>query len=129
MKNRGAAALLLLGGCAAQFAWKHIDAPSGAVWNASQALLLVLVITLLGVCYRRSLEMVAVCALLAVVQGLTAYCHIAWAFKQWKVLPGQGICSAKFDMPLGAIACAIFAWIAIGMLDRMRKEKSGGDLG
>ena len=98
-------------------------APPGAIWNASQALMLVFVLALLGVCYRASKEMLAVCLTLAAVQALTAYCHIAWVFGPWPVLPGQGTCSAKLNMPLVFIAGAIILWIAIGMLDRMRTKE------
>ncbi len=69
--HRATAAALLLVGGAAQFAWHHVP-PSAApdVWNACQALLLLLALALVGVAYPSGWVRAA-CALLGAYQALT----------------------------------------------------------
>lgn len=102
---------MLLLGAVAHFAWKWAPPEAQAdVWNASQALLVLALLTATAVHHPR---LRAVCALLACGQALTAGCSIAWLAQPWEVLPGQAQCTALLDAPLGTIGLWLTAMMAL----------------
>lgn len=118
------AAGLLLIGTVAQFGWHHapVDA-QGDVWNASQALLVLL---LLGLCANayRSIWMLSVVLLVGAWQALTAVCSLAYLAAPWPVLPGQAQCSAAVDFPLGAVGLWL-ALLLIALISQRGHQKGG----
>lgn len=121
------AAALLLIGTVAQFGWHHAPAEAQAdVWNASQALLILL---LLGLCANayRSRWMAAAALLVGVWQGMTAACSLTYLAAPWHVEPGQAQCSAALNFPLGAVGL----WLALLLiaLIAQRGHQAGGGHG
>ena len=119
-----AAAVLLVGGLA-QYAWKH--APAAAqpdVWNASQALLAMLLLALLANAYRSG-WLWAAAGLVAVWQALVAGCSLLYLAAPWPVHAGDEQCSARLDLPLGAIGLWLLLLLAAAMSQRI--ERGEGD--
>ena len=118
------ATALLLIGTLAQFGWHHAPVDAQAdVWNASQALLIML---LLGLCANayRSLWMAATALLVGAWQAMTATCSLAYLAAPWPVEPGQAQCSAALDLPLGAVGM----WLALLLIAviSQRGSQAGG---
>lgn len=112
------AALLLLLGALAHYGWKHAPAHAQAdVWNAGQALLIIVLLGVLAAT-QRSAHLRLVCALLACGQALAAGCSLAWLWRSWPVLPGQAQCSAALDLPLGLIGLWLLALVALRINQR-----------
>lgn len=121
---RSVAMTLLLVGGLAQFAWRHVDPEAQAdVWNASQALLVLLLLALTVNAYR-SAWVTAAAALLGCWQMLTAGCSMAWLWKPWTVHPGQEQCSAALNVPLGAVGAWLLLLLAAGL--GMENSRRGG---
>jgi hypothetical protein len=120
-----AAGVLLVGGVA-QYAWKHaaIDAQAD-VWNVSQSMLNLVLLALLCHAYRSGWVW-ACAALVAVWQALTVGCSLLWLAAPWPVLPGQEQCSARFDVPLGAIGLWLLLLLAAAMSQRLEQQEGGG---
>lgn len=123
-----AAGLLLVGGVA-QYAWKHaaVDAQAD-VWNVSQAMVALLLLALVCNAYRSG--WVWACAgLVAVWQGMTAGCSLLWLAAPWAVQPGQEQCSARLDVPLGAIGLWLLLLLAAAMSQRIEQRGGGHGAG
>lgn len=117
---------LLAAGMAARYGWKH--APEWAqadVWNASLAIFIMLVLGLLAATYRRRVEVILVCAYLALLWAFTAGCSLLWLHEQWEVLPGQDQCDARFRLPLSVMGLFVGLVIII-MIRSARRERSTG---
>lgn len=111
---RGAAVALLLVGGLAQFGWHHAPAAAQAdVWNASQALLVLVLLAMVVNAYRSAWTWAAA-ALLGAWQLLTAGCSLAYLWKPWPVEPGQEQCSAALNVPLGAIGGWLLVLLIVG---------------
>ncbi len=120
-----AAALLLVGGVA-QYAWQHAPADAQAdVWNASQALFVLLLLALVANAYR-SAWVWASAALVGAWQGLTVGCSLLWLAAPWPVQPGGEQCSARFGLPLGAIGLWLLLLLAAAASQRIEQQKGGG---
>jgi hypothetical protein len=120
-----AAALLLVGGLA-QYAWKH--APLDAqvdVWNASQALLVLVLLALAANAYRSGWVWAAA-ALVGMWQAMVAGCSLLWLAAPWPVQPGEEQCSARLDIPLGAIGLWLLLLLAAAMSQRLEHRHGGG---
>jgi hypothetical protein len=120
-----AAGLLLVGGVA-QYAWKQaaIDAQVD-VWNISQAMVVLVLLGMVCNAYRSGWVW-ACAALVAVWQALTVGCSLLWLAAPWPVLPGQEQCSARFDVPLGAIGLWLLLLLAAAMSQRLEQPNGGG---
>lgn len=117
----GEAMALLLIGAAAQFGWHHVPADMQAdVWNACQALLALLLLTMVGNAYRGKVLLVAV--LLGVWQALTAACSVAYLVRPWRIEPGAGQCSSLLNWPIGAAE----AWLAMVLAWAIYREAGHG---
>ena len=119
MKHKATALALLLAGCAASYGWQFVPAQYvGAAWYISQSLWQVALLALLAVVYR-SLSVVLVCALLAVFSLMVAGCEAAFLVKPWPMNPGDELCSARLNYPLGLLG----AVIALGLVMSIVREK------
>lgn len=120
-KYRGVAVALLLVGGLAQFAWPHAPADAQAdVWNASQALLVLMLLALVANAYRSAWAWSAA-ALLGGWQMLTAGCSLAYLARPWPVEPTQEQCSAALNVPLGAIG----AWLLLLLVAGAARAEGG----
>lgn len=120
-----AAGLLLVGGVA-QYAWKHAPVDAQAdVWNVSQALLVLLCLALLANAYRTGWVWCAA-GLVGAWQALTAGCSLLWLAAPWPARPGDEQCSARFDLPLGAIGLWLLLLLAAALSQRIEKPEGGG---
>lgn len=119
-----AAAVLLVGGVA-QYAWKHapVDAQPD-VWNTSQAMLVLLLLAMVANAYRTGWVWAAA-ALVGLWQGLVAGCSLWWLAAPWQVQPGGEQCSARFDLPLGAIGLWLLLLLAGAMSQRIEQREGG----
>ncbi len=120
MKHRTTALALLLIGCAAAYGWQFVPSQYvGAAWYISQGLWQVVLLGLLAGLYR-SRAVVAVCALLAGFSGMVAGCEAAYLVNPWPMNPGDELCSARLNYPLGLLG----AVIALGLvLSIIREQK------
>lgn len=112
---------LLLVGAAAQFAWHHVPADAQAdVWNVCQAVLVILLLSMVANAYRG--RVIAVALMLGIWQALTAACSLAYLLKPWRIEPGAGQCSSALNWPLGAAQ----AWLALVLAAVIYKERRHG---
>lgn len=120
MKHKATALALLVIGCAAAYGWQMVpEQHLGAAWYISQSLWQVMLLALLAVVYR-SRAMVRVCALLSVFSIMVAGCETAYLIKPWAIKPGDELCSARLNYPLGLLG----AVIALGLvLSIIREQK------
>lgn len=110
---------MLLIGCAAAYGWQFVPTQYvGAAWYISQSLWQVVLLALLAAVYR-SLAVVLVCALLAVFSLMVAGCEAAYLVKPWAMNPGDELCSARLNYPLGLLG----AVIALGLVLSIIREK------
>ena len=120
-----AAAVLLVGGVA-QYAWQHAPVDAQAdVWNASQALLVLLLLALVANAYRSGWVWAAA-GLAGAWQLLTVGCSLLWLAAPWPVLPGAEQCSARLDVPLGAVGLWLLLLLAAAMSQRIEQQEGGG---
>lgn len=116
---------LLLVGATAQWGWKHAPVDAQAdVWNASQALLVLVTLAMLANAYRCR-WVLAVSALLGCLQASTAACSLAWLVRQWPVQPGDDQCDAALRFPLSAVGL----WLAALLVAGLAQRRGGGDHG
>jgi hypothetical protein len=120
VKHKATALALLVIGCAAAYGWQFVPAQYvGAAWYISQSLWQVVLLALLA-CVYRSRAVVLVCALLAVFSLMVAGCEAAFLVKPWPMNPGDELCSARLNYPLGLLG----AVIALGLvLSIIREQK------
>ncbi len=118
-----ALALLLVGG-AAGLGYHHARPEVAAdVWNASQAVLCLLLLGMVVLAYPGWPR--AVCALLASWQALAAGCSVAWIVKPWPVQPGQSQCSAALDMPITAVGVLLLVVLALRLDTELSHDPPG----
>jgi hypothetical protein len=111
---------LLLVGVVAQYGWRHAPVEAQAdVWNASQALLVLVTLAMLANAYR-SRWVLAVAALLGCMQASTAACSLAWLAQPWPVHPGDDQCDAALRFPLSAVGLWLAALLVAGLAQRRR---------
>lgn len=120
MKHKATALALLLIGCAAAYGWQFAPAQhAGAAWYISQGLWQVALLALVA-CTYRSWAVVVVCALLAAFGLMVAGCEAAYLVNPWSMNPGDELCSARLNYPLGLLG----AVIALGLvLSIIREQK------
>jgi hypothetical protein len=118
-----ASGLLLVGGVA-QYAWKHVPPEHQAdVWNVCQAVVILTLLALVLNAYR-SVWVLASVALVGSWQAMTVGCSLAWLYRPWPISPGQEQCSARLDIPLGAIGLWLLLLLAAAM-----SQRAGGEHG
>lgn len=121
-----AAGVMLVGGVA-QYAWKHATTDAQPdVWNVSQSMLVLVLLALLCNAYRSGWVWAAA-GLVAAWQAMTAGCSLMWLAAPWPVVAGEEQCSARFDVPLGAIGLWLLLLLAAAM--SQRTETEGGTHG
>lgn len=119
MKHRTTALVLLVIGCAAAYGWQMVpEQHLGAAWYISQSLWQVMLLALLA-CVYRSRAVVLVCALLACFSLMVVGCEAAYLVKPWPMNPGDELCSARLNYPLGLLG----AVIALGLVLSIIREK------
>ncbi len=119
MKHRTTALALLLIGCIAAYGWQIVpEQYVGATWYISQSLWQVMLLALLA-CVYRSRAVVLVCVLLSVFSLMVAGCEAAYIVKPWAINPGDELCSARLNYPLGLLG----AVIALGLVLSIIREK------
>ena len=119
MKHKRTALALLLIGCAAAYGWQFVPAQYvSAAWYISQSLWQVVLLALVASLYR-SRAVVLVCALLAVFSLMVAGCEAAFVIEPWPMNPGDELCSARLNYPLGLLG----AVIALGLVMSIVREK------
>jgi hypothetical protein len=101
---------LLVLGAALQFAWR-VAWNEAQAWNASQALLIMVLLAGWALAFRAR-WMLRTCALLGAWQLMTFGCSVAYLIRPWHNKPGQGQCSTALDLPLGAIGGCVALFMA-----------------
>lgn len=103
---RAAMALLLIGGLLS-YCWYWVPAQYGGfAWNISTSALVILLLLLVGMLLD-SVEVWAVVTLLAVFKATVIGCDVWYMVDPWPVRPGQALCSAYLNMPLGVIGLSV----------------------
>ena len=115
MRHRWTALVLLLAGAGACFAWQAYpkDAETIAlVMYASQAAFNALCLALLALAYR-SWAMAATCLMFAAFNVLLVGCSAAWFIAPWPDLPGDEMCSAGLNVPVGVGVSLLLLWVVL----------------
>jgi hypothetical protein len=103
MKHRNTALALLLVGMALSYGWQWApEELMGTAWNITTSVLVILLLALLGLVLA-SPEIWLVAALLAVFKLVVITCDVWYAVAPWPVKPGQALCSARLNLPLGVV--------------------------
>lgn len=101
---------LLVGLVACRFGWQLVPLEHRAdAWNVAQACAILGLLGLLALVYRSSVWVLAVLALGAAWQAMTAVCSVAYIVRPWQVLPNQEQCDAALDAPLSLFGL----WLAV----------------
>lgn len=120
MKHKATALAMLIAGCIASYGWQFLPPHfAGAAWYITQSLWQVLLLALLAAIYR-SAAVVLVCALLSVFSLMVAGCEAAFLVNPWPMNPGDELCSARLNYPLGLLG----AVIALGLVLSIIREKT-----
>lgn len=115
--RRDLAAGLLLILVAREHLWAYL--PPELQGIASKGLGALLVLVLLGVVWMQSerCKWLAAALLYGAWCSLqTLLCSLAYMAEPWDVLPGQGICSARIGIDLGALGLLIVAFLAYRLI-------------
>jgi hypothetical protein len=114
------AALLLLIAVMKSTAWQLSPTDAQAhVWNASGALAIAMLLSLLALTYM-SAEVWLVVALVSGIELQTAACSFWYLASPWVVKPGDELCSAGLHFPVGLVL--LWAFIVAAMCLRGIKK-------
>lgn len=119
MKHKTTALALLVAGLFAAYAWQVLP-DTRAVWQITQSLWQVGLLALLAALYR-SWAVVAVCALLSCFALMVAGCELAYKLKPWPMNPGDELCSAGLNYPLGLLGAVIALVLVVAIIREKRK--------
>ena len=93
-----------------RFGWRLVPEVNRAdAWNIAQACAVLALLGLLALVYRSSGWVLAVLALGAAWQAMTAVCSAAYIIRPWPVAPNQEQCDAALDAPLSLVG----VWLAV----------------
>lgn len=99
-------------------AWKVAPAADQAyVWNASGAIAAALFLGLLGLVFM-SAEVWLVVALAAGIELQTAACSIWFLHSPYVIKPGEELCSAGLQFPVGLVLLWCYACVAMHLRGR-----------
>jgi hypothetical protein len=109
LRHPKAAFGLLVAGLLLSYCW--FWAPpvhQGEVWNIATSALVIYLLGMIGLAFN-SAEVWVVGVTIAFFKVVVMACSTWYIFAPWEVAPGQELCSAKFNLPLGIIGLAIGA--------------------
>lgn len=113
MKHPRAALALLLPGMGLTYAWHWVpDELAGYAWNISASLLVVFLLAVIGIVFA-SVEVWAVCALLAMLKLMVVGCDVWYMVDPWPAKLGDDLCSARLNMPLGVVGLSLATLIGV----------------
>lgn len=112
MKHPKAALSMLLAGMLLSYCWYWVPPDhQGTAWNVATCALVIYLLTQLGLVFS-SPEIWLVAALLASFKMMVIGCDLWYAIDPWPVRPGQALCSARFNAPLGVVGLSFGALLA-----------------
>lgn len=112
MRHRGLALALLAPGLLLSYVWQWVpDSLAGYAWNISTALMVVLLLALIAIIFS-SPEVLATCALLALLKLSVIVCDVWHMVAPWPVQLGEPMCSSRLNLPLGVVGLALGAILA-----------------
>lgn len=107
MKHPRLATAMLFFGMILSYAWQWVpDDYIGLANNICSAVFALLLLVLAAMTWR-SWEIRAVVGLLAVFKIMIAACDTWYIFDPWVVKPGQAMCAARLNLPLGIIGLVL----------------------
>lgn len=113
--------VLLVFGLACCYGWQWVPASVAAdVQNVLSALMALGLLVLVAMVFA-SREVIYVAALLGALKATVITCNTWFAIAPWPVLPGDALCSTKFNLPLGVIGLALGAALAAHLINRRGK--------
>lgn len=116
MKHKATALALLMAGLLVGYGWQIAPTEHvGAVWAVTQSLWQVGLLALLAALYR-SWAVVAVCALLSCFALMVAGCELAYKLRPWPISPGDELCSAGLNYPLGLLGAVIALALVVAII-------------
>jgi hypothetical protein len=99
-------------------AWQLVPASiQPYVWNAVGSLVIAMLLVLLALVFN-SMETWLVVALTAGVELQTATCSIWFIFSPWVIRPGDELCSAGLQFPVGLVLLWFFVCAAMYLRGR-----------
>lgn len=116
---------MLLAGMFLSYAWQWVpDEMQGLVNNICAAVFALLLLLLAAMVFP-SWEIRVVAGLLGVFKAMVVACDTWYIVAPWIVKPGQAMCSARFNMPLGIIGLVLGVILAGEFATRLsNREKS-----
>ena len=114
MRHKTTALALLVTGLFAAYAWQVLP-DTRAVWQITQSLWQVGLLALLAALYR-SWAVVFVCTLLSCFSLMVAGCEIAYKIRPWHINPGDELCSAGLNYPLGLLGAVIALALVVAII-------------
>lgn len=102
-----------------RYAWNLAPVQHQAdAWNIAQAMAVLGLLAMLAVPYRDSPAVLAVLALAAAWQVLTAGCSVAYIVAPWPVTDGQEQCDAALDAPVSVVGLWLASLLALQLAQR-----------
>lgn len=115
MKHPRAALAVLLVGMVLSYAWHWApEDMQGLAHNIASALLAVALLVVIALTYQ-SPEVLAAAGLICLFKAMVIGCSVWYWLDPWEIRPGQAMCSARLDAPLGAIGLGMGA-VLLGFL-------------
>jgi hypothetical protein len=82
------------------------DADQPIAWNIVQAGLAVYLLAIIGLVFG-SADVWAAAGLIAVFKLMVIGCSVWYLMAPWPIVPGQALCSARLNWPLGFVGLAL----------------------
>lgn len=112
MKHPRLALALLLVGLVLSYGWHWVpDELVADVWNIATSALVVFLLSILAMTFH-SPEVWLVVALLIVLKLMVIGCSLWYLVDPWPINPGDGMCAARLNVPVGALGLAVAALLA-----------------
>lgn len=120
MKHQRLALVLLVTGLLFSYAWYWApDQYAGEAFSIVTSAHIIFVMGFIGFVFR-SPEVLAVVALIILFKMMVIGCNVWFIVDPWPIQPGQAMCSARLNMPLGFVGLGLGVLLAA----RFAREKS-----
>ncbi len=120
MRHPRVALAMLVVGMFMSYIWHWVPEEFTAfAWNVSTSILVVYLLAQAGLVFS-STEVWTVVALLAAFKLMVIGCSTWYLFDPWPVEPGQALCSARLNMPLGSIGLGLGALLVASIAGEKR---------
>lgn len=121
MKHQKLALVMLVTGLLLSYSWQWVPVQySGEAFSIVTSLHVIVVLYIIGMTFT-SPEVLAVVALLIMFKLTVITCNAWYIVDPWEVRPGEALCSARLNMPLGFIGLGLGVLLA-ARIARGRKK-------